>query len=158
MLVARSRKTLFYSGGKRHWRNGYRGVDARKSEELGVALDTNSLRLANIFTAQADAKPPGTMVRIAAYFAGYDGVLSCRIRDRGRSTGADSRDAPRCSIAGPVLVWLWDRAHRLISRCRARRKMLSNDARSMHRQVPRHGRDGAGLAPWPRNRRTAVAD
>ena len=98
LLCVRSHgKALYYvPGGKRETGESDEACVVREvGEELGVELDAATLRPVGIFQAQADGKPPGTLVRIACYSGDFDGEL-----------------APRAEIA--ELAWLgWADRERL---------------------------------------------
>ena len=47
-------------------------------EELGVTVDTATCELVGVFEAQADAHPPGVMMRMTCYTAAYHGTLAPR--------------------------------------------------------------------------------
>ncbi len=79
ILTSRSEgKKLYYiPGGKRLPQESEVQALLRETrEELGVHLNTGSIELLGIFEAQADGQPPGVLVRLSCYTAGYSGTLT----------------------------------------------------------------------------------
>lgn len=44
-------------------------------EELSIEIQPDSIRLVGVFEAQAHGHPPGTLVRMTCYSAGYSGKI-----------------------------------------------------------------------------------
>lgn len=79
VLGARSRgKTTYYlPGGKREPGESDGQALAREiKEELSIDLVAETLAPAGVFEAQADAKPPGTLVRMICYRADFRGEIA----------------------------------------------------------------------------------
>jgi 8-oxo-dGTP diphosphatase len=73
----RGRQLYYLPGGKREPGESDVETLAREvGEELGVTIDTATCELVGVFEAQADAQPPGVMVRMACYSAAYHGTLA----------------------------------------------------------------------------------
>lgn len=109
VLGARSRgKTTYYlPGGKREPGESDGQALAREiKEELSVDLVAETLAPAGVFEAQADAKPPGTLVRMSCYHADFRGNIAAAAEIE-EVTWLGYRHRERCSPALQlVLDWL----------------------------------------------------
>jgi len=79
LLCARSKnKALFYiPGGKRDaGESDTQALIREIKEEISVDLIADSIKYAATFTAQADSKHNGTVVKLTCYFAEFLGKLS----------------------------------------------------------------------------------
>jgi 8-oxo-dGTP pyrophosphatase MutT (NUDIX family) len=109
LLFARSKgKTTFYiPGGKREAGESDEAALLREiREELSIELLPKTLVHACSFSAQADDKPAGVMVRNTCYFAecGGEPMASAEIEEL---SWFSYRDRERCSpVAKLILDWL----------------------------------------------------
>ncbi len=106
MLNVRSKgKVLFYTpGGKREGiESDHEALTRELREELSIDLKRETITYLETFEAQADAKPPGTMVRIACYQSEFDGVFtpSNEIEEIGWHT---SNDLDQLSVTGKLIM------------------------------------------------------
>ncbi|WP_019615132.1 NUDIX hydrolase [Psychromonas ossibalaenae] len=79
LLTARSKgKELFYiPGGKREvGESDHQALIREVKEELSVDLVPETIRYVETFSAQADGKNKGTIVKLTCYVADYSGELS----------------------------------------------------------------------------------
>lgn len=106
LLSVRSHgKELFYvPGGKREPGESDEACVAREvGEELGVTLDPATLRPVGVFEAQADGKPPGTLVRIACWSGDFAGELAPRA-EIAELAWLGCADRERLSLAGRLIL------------------------------------------------------
>lgn len=76
---ARARDLLYLPGGKREpGEDDWTALSREVREELGVRLDERTFHRAGVVEAPAHDQPPGTLVRMACYTAGYEGRFSAR--------------------------------------------------------------------------------
>lgn len=112
MLNVRSKGAiLFYTpGGQREGNETDQEAILRElKEELDIDLKVGTIEYLETFEAQADAKPPGTMVRIKCYKSDFEGEFtpSNEIEELGWQT---SRDIDQLSATGQLIVhWLKDK-------------------------------------------------
>lgn len=112
MLNVRTKnKAVFYTpGGKREGNETDEAALIREiKEELCLDLKPQTITYLETFQAQADAKPLGTMVRIACYTGDFNGVLKPdnEIEELGWFT---SKDLDKLSVAGGLIVrWLYEK-------------------------------------------------
>lgn len=112
LLCARSRgKTICYlAGGKREPGESDKEALVREiKEELSIDLLPETMVHVGVFAAQADAKPPGTIVRLTCYRAAFRGEIAPAAEiEEVLWIGHQDRD--RCSPATKlVLDWLKER-------------------------------------------------
>lgn len=112
LLCARSRgKSAWYlPGGKREPGESDADALAREiREELSIEILPETIAPVGVFEAQADAKPPGTMVRLTCYRAEFRGQIAPAAEiEEVRWIGHQNLD--RCSPATKlVLGWLKER-------------------------------------------------
>jgi 8-oxo-dGTP diphosphatase len=109
LLAARSRgKTSWYvPGGKREPGESDEAALVREiAEELSVALVRESIAHVGAFTAQADGKPPGTLVRVTCYRADHVGEIAAAAEIEAVGW-VGLADRERCSPAMQLILdWL----------------------------------------------------
>jgi 8-oxo-dGTP diphosphatase len=112
VLGARSRgKTTFYiPGGKRDpGESDAEALTREIKEELSVDLVPASIVHVDAFTAQADGKPAGTMVRVTCYRADFSGHISAAAEIE-EVRWISHRDRAQCSPAMQIILdWLKER-------------------------------------------------
>lgn len=112
-LAVRSKgKELFYlPGGKREvGESDTEALTREIREELSVDLVPSSIKYMETFTAQADGKAQGVMVKLTCYFAEYKGELTpaAEIEEQ---RFLDGNDEGACSVAALVaLKWLEEKS------------------------------------------------
>jgi 8-oxo-dGTP diphosphatase len=109
LLGARSKgkEAFFIPGGKREAGESDQQALIREiQEELSVELLPETLELAGVFTAQADGKPEGTLVRMTCYFAESSGVIEAASEIE-EVAWLRHADRPKCSPAAQIILdWL----------------------------------------------------
>lgn len=112
LLCARSRGRvpLYLPGGKREPGESDAEALVREiREELSVDLAPETMQRVGEFAAQADGKPPGTIVRLTCYRAEHRGEIAPAAEIE-EVLWIDSGDRARCSPAAQlVLDWLKQR-------------------------------------------------
>jgi len=112
LLAVRSHdKTLFYiPGGKRELGESDEQALTREiKEEISVDIYQNSIKYAERFSAQADSKNEGIIVKLTCYYADHEGELKpdSEIAELRFLT---STDKELCSLATlKVIDWLYKR-------------------------------------------------
>lgn len=112
MLNLRSKgRSLFYTpGGKREEGETDQAALIREiKEELSIDLQPHTLEYLETFEAQADAKPPGTMVRIRCYQGEFKGTPTPghEIEELGWQT---SKNLDQLSPTGKLIMqWLHEK-------------------------------------------------
>ncbi|WP_205619445.1 NUDIX hydrolase [Ferrimonas senticii] len=105
VLCVRSHgKQMYYvPGGKREAGETDQQALLREiEEELQVKLLPESVRAYGQFSAQADGKPVGTLVKVSAYQADFSGELTCAA-EIAEMAWLDSSDLAKCSVVVQLL-------------------------------------------------------
>ena len=109
LLAARSKgKSAYYiPGGKRERGESDEQALMREiKEELSVDLTPATIAFAGEFTAQADGKPEGTMIRMRCYHGAFRGEIIAAA-EIDEVIWIDSKDRDRCSpVTKIILDWL----------------------------------------------------
>jgi uncharacterized protein (TIGR00730 family) len=94
------KKFFYLPGGKREpGESDPVGLAREIGEELGVRIDQRSIRLFDLVTDEADGFANGRLVRMACYFAEYEGELTPG-REIAELDWVGLEDASRCAPAG----------------------------------------------------------
>ncbi|GAK88100.1 NTP pyrophosphohydrolases including oxidative damage repair enzymes [Vibrio ponticus] len=105
-LAVRSKgKELFYlPGGKREQGESDQQALVREiKEELSVDLDSDTIKYAGTYSAQADGKASGVTVQLTCYFADFSGELAADAEiEELRFIGTEEREV--CSLAALVVL------------------------------------------------------
>jgi 8-oxo-dGTP diphosphatase len=106
LLAARSsgKDAWYLPGGKRE--AGESDADAlirEIREELAVDIIPETIEHAGTFTAQADGKPPGTMVKMTCYRAGYRGTIAASA-EIAEVIWIGYKDREKCSRATKIIM------------------------------------------------------
>jgi ADP-ribose pyrophosphatase YjhB (NUDIX family) len=109
LLGARSRgRDVYYlPGGKREpGESDHAALIREIREELAVDLIPESIEYVGSFTAQADNKPEGTLVRMTCYSAGFQGGIAASAEIE-EVIWMSYKDWERCSpVVRIILDWL----------------------------------------------------
>jgi 8-oxo-dGTP diphosphatase len=106
VLGARSRGKVacYLPGGKREpGESDHAALIREIREELSIGLRAESIVAAGVFRAQADAKPPGMMVRLTCYEASFEGDIS-PASEIEEVLWLRHADRDRCSPAGKLVL------------------------------------------------------
>lgn len=106
LLCARTRgnPVWYLPGGKREPGECDEAALAREvGEELAIGLVSGSLAFAGEFSAQADGRPEGTIVRSRCYFAALDGIPSAAAEIE-ELAWMQHRDGARCSTTARLVL------------------------------------------------------
>ena len=104
---SRGRDSYYLPGGKREpGESDHAALIREIREELTVDLIPETLEYADSFTAQADGKPEGTLVRMTCYGAGFRGEIAASAEIE-EVVWMGSKDRERCSpVVRIILDWL----------------------------------------------------
>jgi len=104
---SKGKEALYLPGGKREAGESDTEALLRETkEELTVDLIPETIRYVETFTAQADGKPAGVMVKMTCYQAEFRGELTAAA-EIAELIWIDSRDYAKCSpVLKLILDWL----------------------------------------------------